>query len=120
MRFLPTSSAMTTPISKMRWSMISAALRTRATRSCQGVRLQAGKALRAAASASCASCAVPFWNTPSTTSVLAGERSSNFSAAKRSLPSMIMAYSLPRLALTFASASSKRVCSSSGGLNMVA
>src|SRR6266498_568534 len=119
MRFLPTSSAIAAPSSKMRFSIMEAALRTSWTRFCHGVWLQPGNALRAASIAVLACDASPFCITASTQSVFTGERSSNLLLAKTSLPSMIMPYSLPRLALSFTTALSKPLCISSGGLNML-
>ena len=82
-------------------------LETNWTRFGQGMRLQPGKALRAASIAMLACVAFPFCSTASTQSVFTGDRSSNLSSAKTSLPSMIIPYSLPKFPLSFVTALSK-------------
>jgi hypothetical protein len=78
---LPTSRLISAASSKARSLMRSAARRRIFTRSVQGVRLQAGKAAFAAATASATSSGVPRWKIPSSQSVLIGERSSKVRSA---------------------------------------
>src|SRR5512147_2275770 len=120
MRFLPISSATTALISYRRFSICAAERRRIFTRSCHLVAAHLGAAALAAANAACPSATPPFWNVPSSHSVLMGLRSSNFASLKRSAPLINIGTSLPISARNLATALSKSVCIFSGGLNMVA
>ena len=94
-------------ISKRRFSMLAAILRTKAMRSFQGRSRQTDSyAFRAAAIAARASSRVPLAKRPRTTRVSAGLVSANVSLAGTSLPPIRLECVLPSDFLTRSTASS--------------
>jgi hypothetical protein len=97
-----------------------ATLRMSATRFAVPASRHPGKARSAAAIAASTSCALAWGNRPILIWVSIGLARSSVAAAGTSLPSMCIGCVLPSWPRIFESARSKRSCSSSGGLNMVA